>query len=329
MTSKSRVLSMLEGGLGEYLSGEELARQLGISRTAVWKSIEELRRDGYVIEAVTRRGYRLAAGTDVLSAEGIGLFLRPCAQPWQVVVLDTVGSTNRAMRERAQAGAPNGLVLAAEGQSEGRGRFGRPFFSPPGCGIYFSVLLRPRARAEAAALLTAGAAVAVCRAVQKLAGVRLQIKWVNDLLLEGKKVCGILTEAATDLESGSLEYVVLGVGLNYSTAPEQFPPELQGVASSLFPGGRGCPEGLSRNRLTAEILLELSQMLEDGLGRGCLAEYRERSAVLGREVWVLRDGGEEKGMALEIDGEGRLVIRREDGGEEALRSGEVSLRPIK
>lgn len=322
MTSKSGVLLALEQSRGEYLSGEELARRLGISRSAVWKAIEELRRDGCAVEAVTRRGYRLAAGTDLLSAEGIRAFL-PEGSPWQITCLETVGSTNRAARELAQSGAPHGTVVAADRQTEGRGRFGRSFYSPPGTGVYLSAVLRPAVTAEEAGLLTAGAAVAVCRAVRALSAAEPQIKWVNDIFVQGRKAGGILTEAATSLESGMLEYAVLGVGLNCSLPSEGFPPELQDTAGPLFPAGVGEPP--SRNRLAAEVLVQLQRMLEEGLGRGCLEEYRVLSTVLGKDVWVLRGEDREEAHALEIDDEGRLVVQTKEGIRR-LRSGEVSLR---
>lgn len=323
MTSKSAVLLELERCRGEYISGEELARQLGISRSAVWKAIEELRREGCAVEAVTRRGYRLAAGTDILSAEGIRLLL-PEDTFWSITCLDTVESTNQTAKELAQSGALHGTVVAADGQTGGRGRFGRTFYSPRGAGVYLSAVLRPGVTAEETGMLTIGAAVAVCRAICALSPASPQIKWVNDILIGGRKVGGILTEAASGLESGMLEYAVVGIGLNYTTALEDFPPELQSTAGSLFP--KGAPEGLGRNRMSAEILRQLERMAKEGLGRGCLEEYRARSAVLGKKVWVLRGGRQEEATAVEIDGRGRLVVRWKNGGTESLRSGEVSLR---
>lgn len=323
MTSKSAVLLELERCRGGYLSGEELARQLGISRSAVWKAIEELRREGYAVEAVTRRGYRLAAGTDILSAEGIRRLL-PEGAFWSITCLDAVESTNQTAKGLAQSGAPHGTVVAADSQTGGRGRFGRSFYSPPGVGLYLSAVLRPGVTAEETGMLTIGAAVAVCRAICALSSASPQIKWVNDILIEGRKVGGILTEAASGLESGMLEYAVVGIGLNYTTALEAFPPELQNRAGSLFP--KGAPEGLGRNRMAAEILKQLARIADEGLGRGCLEEYRTRSAVLGKKIWVLRGEKQEEATAVEIDEGGRLVVRWGDGRTESLRSGEVSLQ---
>lgn len=326
MTSKSAVLSELERCRGEYISGEELARQLGISRSAVWKAIEELRREGCSVEAVTRRGYRLAAGSDILSAEGIRLLL-PQDTFWKVSCMDRVESTNQTAKELAQSGAPHGTVVMADSQSGGRGRFGRSFYSPPGVGIYLSAVLRPGVTAEETGMLTIGAAVAVCRAICALGSASPQIKWVNDILIAGRKVGGILTEAASSLESGTLEYAVVGIGLNYTTAAEAFPPKLRDSAGSLFPGG--APEGFGRNRMAAEILRQLARMVDEGLGRGCLEEYRARSVLPGKKIWVLRGGKRKPATAVEVDDRGRLVVRWENGGTESLRSGEVSLQSEK
>ena len=202
---KQEVLAALDAARGRYISGQELAAQLGVSRTAVWKAVAALRRDGIPIKAVTNRGYTLAQSVDVLNAAAVAVLLdEATVKALQIEVVDRLPGTNAALRSRADAGAREGLVLIAQAQSAGRGRGGHSFYSPPG-GLYMSILLRPEIGARQAVGLTAMAAVAAARAAERLCGVPITIKWVNDLWKNGKKVCGILTEAALDLESGMLD----------------------------------------------------------------------------------------------------------------------------
>lgn len=193
---KQEVLAALDAARGRYISGQELAAQLDVSRTAVWKAVAALRRDGIPIKAVTNRGYTLAQSVDVLNAAAVPAQLdEATVKALQIEVVDRLPGTNAALRSRADAGAREGLVLIAQAQSAGRGRGGHSFYSPPG-GLYMSILLRPEIGARQAVGLTAMAAVAAARAAERLCGVPITIKWVNDLWKNGKKVCGILTEAA-------------------------------------------------------------------------------------------------------------------------------------
>ena len=192
----------------------------------------QLRAQGYLIESVTNKGYRLSSRSDVLSEAGVERYLK--ATGLRIQVVDRVDSTNSAMKRMAAEGAPHGSVLIANEQSAGRGRMGRSFYSPPGTGIYMSLLLRPHTDAQRATLVTASAAVAVAEAIEQLAGEPVQIKWVNDIFLDDKKISGILTEAAFGLESGVPEYVVVGVGINACAPEGGFPPELAEIAGSLW-----------------------------------------------------------------------------------------------
>ena len=199
MATKERLLALLETHKGEYLSGEELAEQLNISRTAVWKAVKSLRSAGYKIQAAQNRGYCLDASTDVLDVQGIRNYLEPCAQGCQLELVHCTASTNPQVRQRAAGGAAEGLVILANQQTKGRGRMGREFYSPPDTGLYMSLLLRPGAIPPAQAIhITTMAAVAACLAIDALCPRPPQIKWVNDILLGGQKVCGILTEGSFD-----------------------------------------------------------------------------------------------------------------------------------
>lgn len=227
--TKQALLQALSGAEGRYISGEQLAQTLGVSRAAIHKAAAALTAQGYTLEAAPRRGYRLLGG-DPFCADAVGEYPAP------VYVHERLDSSNQTAKRLALAGAPHGTLVLAGQQSAGRGRMGRRFESPAGKGIYLSLVLRVPVPASEALGVTVGAAVAVARAVQKLCGIELGIKWVNDLYYQGKKVCGILTEAGTSVESGLLEWLVVGIGLNLTTTPADWPEELARTAGSLFPG---------------------------------------------------------------------------------------------
>lgn len=310
-TTRQALLQALSAAGGAYISGQQLAGQLGVSRAAVHKAAAVLTAQGYALEAVSRRGYRLLGG-DPFCAEAVGPYPAP------VQVYDTLESSNRTAKLLALDGAPHGTLVLTAHQSAGRGRLGRVFESPSGKGVYLSVLLRPAASAQTA---TIGAAVAVCRAVQELCGLELGIKWVNDLYYQGKKVCGILTEAGTDLESGRLEWLVVGIGLNLTSRPEDWPEELRPIAGSLYPGG---PAPVSRAALAGAIARELLGLCP---AFDCLDEYRARCFVPGHWVTVCTGTESYAAKAVVIDDAGRLIVQREGGRTEALCHGEVSIRP--
>lgn len=319
--AKQTILRLLEQSRGVSLSGEQIAQELNISRAAVWKAVNQLKKEGYRIEAVQNRGYRLDPDSDLLSAEGIRSRL-PFNLP--LFLEQSLPSTNQAAKKLAIEGAAHGTTVLASGQTAGRGRLGRTFFSPVGAGLYMSVLLRPEIGSADAVLVTIAAAVAVCLAVEETTGIQLGIKWVNDLLLGKKKVGGILTEGITAFESGAVEAVVVGVGLNLTDAP--FPPELDGIACSLFGSGRPCA---TRNELAAAILRHLFFFAEDFPARLYLDEYRRRSTALGRQIEICGQGVPPRtARAVSVADDGGLTVRYPDGREETLRWGEISIRPL-
>ena len=229
MRIQDAVLDALEKNRGEYLSGEQLASSLGVSRNAVWKAIQKLEEAGHKIRAVPKRGYTLAPESDVLTVQSVSRFL-DTDMPVYLQVQTEVTSTNTLLKAQAEQGAPEGTVLIAESQTAGKGRLGRHFTSPPGTGIYFSLLLRPHCTAEKSLFITTTAAVAVCEAIEQVTGLNPQIKWVNDVYLNEKKVCGILTEASVDFENGGLNWAVLGIGINIAVPEEGFPEEIRSIA---------------------------------------------------------------------------------------------------
>lgn len=318
MSIKSELLYTLEQQQGNYLSGEALARSLSCSRTAVWKAIEQLRAEGYPIEATTRRGYALSPSSDHLSKEALqSCLLSPIGE---IFVEDSVSSTNTMLKQKVlkQPNLPHGSIFLANTQTDGHGRYKREFFSPPDTGLYCSILLRPSMTPNQGFLLTTCAAVAVCRAVETLYGVSLSIKWVNDLFLNGKKVGGILTEAVSDFESGNIDFVIVGIGLNLLYPKDGFPKDLEQKAGVIFPEKKP-PK---RNRLAAEILTELLQETEHPV---LSPEYIRRSLVLNRKVTFTYGQTSQKVTILSILPNGSLLAEFEDGHQETLFYGEISL----
>lgn len=305
----------------EAISGSTLARNLGVSRNAVWKAIESLRAEGYDIQAATNRGYTLAAGADVLNRVEIARWLKEGEIGTPMEIYDEIDSTNNRAKQLAMQGAAHGTVVLARQQTVGRGRFGRKFFSPENSGVYISFVLRPSLPAERAVMITSMAAVAVARAMERVADVKASIKWVNDVYLGTKKACGILCEAGLDFESGQMQYVVAGIGVNVGRM--DFPPELREIATSI---SNECGRDISRSRFCAELINEMNALYPQLESGAFMAESRARSNVIGRDIVVLR--GEERypATAVDIDDRGNLLVRREDGSEAVLQSGEISVR---
>lgn len=320
MSTKEHLLALLEEHRGAPLSGEALARQLGISRTAVWKAMRELRGQGHHIEAVQNKGYTLCPESNVLSEQGVRQYLRHTLP--RLVVEQTLVSTNLTAKQLAAGGAPHGALVAANYQTGGRGRRGRSFASPPGTGLYLSMVLRRALPMQSAVLITSAAAVAVCRALEAISGKQLDIKWVNDLYFHGKKCCGILTEAAADMESGGVDYLVVGIGVNLYEPEGGWPAELRDIATAVFTPD----EAVNRCRLAAAIADELLTLYDALPDTAFLEEYRARNIVPGRDVLILQNGRSRPAHALAITDDGHLLVRLPDGSEETLSFGEISIR---
>lgn len=318
---KERLLPLLSDREDKFLSGAEAAKKLGVSRAAVWKAVTSLRKDGYDIEAVTNRGYRISAG-DALSAEKITENLGKLADRLKIEVKSSVPSTNALLKEQAAEGAPEGTVLIASEQTAGRGRFSRRFYSPAGSGVYMSILLRPDIPCESAVLITTAAAVAAAEAAEALSGRRAGIKWVNDVLIGGRKICGILTEASVNIESGVLDYAVVGIGINAYAPKEGFPPEISETAAAVFEERRN---GLM-SQLAAEVLRGFYKYYEKIGSRECLDAYRKRCVAAGKKITVFSAGKPRSALALDIDDRYRLHVRFADNSEEYLSSGEISIK---
>ena len=324
--SREKVYALLRQRTGEFFSGEELSRTLGISRAAVWKAIDSLRRDGYTIEARKSQGYRLVAAPDALVEREIRRYLSPDVSCPDLHCLQEVDSTNSYLKREAMNGAPHGTIAVANCQTAGRGRMARRFQSPPDCGVYLSILLRPELMPEQLMGATGMAAVAVCDAVEKVAGVRPQIKWTNDLILHGRKLGGILTEMALEGETGRTEFLIIGAGVNVRQSQEDFTPEVAEIATSL------AAEGYEASRpALAAALIEAFYRLGRDLGgdiTSWVEAYRRDCVTIGKEVRLLWSENQERALALNVDGQFGLVVRREDGTETTVRTGEVSVRGL-
>lgn len=326
--SKQDILHILEENPGCYVSGEDLARRLGLSRAAVWKSIRVLREEGYRIASRTNNGYCLEESGDALEEDKIRAGLRAERLGTKIMLYKMVDSTNTRLREEAFAGAPEGTVVISEEQSAGKGRLGRSFHSPPRNGIYMSILLRPEMPFDRIHFLTILAAVCVVEAIRVVAGVEAQIKWVNDVLIGGNKVCGILSEASVEGESGRLSFVVVGIGINVGTTSEF--PALQGnVASALGDVAGTRP---ARCALIAEVLNQMEHYyypyLETQDSSAFLERYRDSLCLLGESVSVTQGNESYLATAVELSTNGGLIVKMPDGTVRELTSGEVSVRPV-
>jgi BirA family biotin operon repressor/biotin-[acetyl-CoA-carboxylase] ligase len=320
MAMKDRILDFLRGG--GFVSGEDLSVRLKVSRTAVWKNINSLREQGYEIDSVTNRGYRLVSCPDVLTPGEISPGLNTRLLGTKVYCFDSVDSTNEEAKRQALAGAPDGSVFVSERQTGGKGRLGRGWNSPPGTGLWFSVLLRPGsvpARVSATTLL---AGYAVRSAIRESTDCPAMIKWPNDIVIGPRKVCGILTEMSAEMER--VEFVVVGIGVNVNNA--QFPEGLKEKATSLF---LQCGKTVRRTALLGEILRRFEKLLEenrDGLSSAFLAEYKKSCVSLNRTVSFERNGFAASGTAVDISPEGELVVAMPDGTLTTVYSGEVSVQ---
>jgi BirA family biotin operon repressor/biotin-[acetyl-CoA-carboxylase] ligase len=304
--SEELVLAFLAEAGDGFVSGEAISDKLGLSRAAVWKHVEALRGRGYRIDALPARGYRLREIPDRLTA----LELRPLLGTHDLGQVlhcrEELPSTNDLAKELAEDGAAHGEVVVAERQTAGRGRRGRSWASPAGKNLYFSVVLRPDLPPQRAAEVTLVASVALCHAVRQ-AGVEAGIKWPNDLVAGGRKLCGILTEMAADPDQ--VQWVVLGVGVNLNSSPEDFPPDVRDLATSVS-AERGQP--VPRALFAAATLSLLEEWLDRHAAEGFApirAEWRTLSDTLGREVRVRVDGEEVEGVAEDIDEGGALLVR--------------------
>ena len=307
------------------LSGEEISRQLEVSRTAIWKHIQTLKNEGYDIESVPKKGYILKESPNRLFPQEILSRLQTRWLGHNICYRDSIDSTNTLAKGLANEGCPNGLVVVAEEQGAGKGRLSRGWISPYAKGIWFSVVLKPPFLPQEASKCTLLAAVAVVKAVNKIAGVHAAIKWPNDILLMGRKLVGILTEM--NAEFGHINYVVIGTGINTNATPDDYPEDVKDIAVSV---ADAATEQFTRVDLLCDILKNMEDLYEKALLDGfapILEEWRKYSCTLGQEVKVMAPDCTYFGKAEDIDEDGLLIVRKVDGTLEKVMAGDVSIRP--
>ena len=323
MSTKEKVLQYLEQHKGESISGQDLADKLEVSRTSVWKAINGLKKEGYQIEATTNKGYQLSIDTDLLSEAAIVPLLSEALKGHRVIAHKTIDSTNLEAKRIVNEDPTFEGVILSEEQTKGRGRLGRVFYSPSESGLYMSLVLKPVADLDNATLITTAAAVAVCQAIETLTGKKPQIKWVNDIFLDGRKVCGILTEGIMDMESRTIGTIILGIGLNFREPETDFPDEIQSIAGTLFDKKNAA---VTRNQMVAEILNRFYLLYPDLVKRSYLDEYRKRCFVLGEQVTFPQGNETIEAKAIAIDNDGGLVVALPNGKTKILTFGEISIK---
>ena len=322
---RKRILELLRNNGDEPVSGEELSRQLEVSRTAIWKHIQTLKNEGYEIESVPKRGYILKEAPNRLFPQEIASRLQTKWLGHSICYRDSVDSTNNLGKALANSGCENGLLVVAEEQVGGKGRLSRGWISPYAKGIWFSLVLKPPFLPQEASKCTLLAAVAVVKAINSLDGVNAAIKWPNDILLLGRKLVGILTEM--NAEFGHINYVVIGIGINTNAVADDYPEAVKPLAVSVADAAK---EPFIRADLLCAILKNMEDLYETALEKGfspVLDEWRQYSCTLGQQVKVIAPDCTYFGKALDIDEDGLLIVRKEDGSLEKVVAGDVSIRP--
>jgi BirA family transcriptional regulator, biotin operon repressor / biotin---[acetyl-CoA-carboxylase] ligase len=320
---KEALLHMLKESEGDFVSGQQISEHLKCSRTAIWKHISELRKSGYTIEAVQKRGYRLLSSPDLVTSEEVSLYIGKGVFGKKVVYEATVKSTQEIAHSRAREGADEGTIVIADEQTGGRGRMGRQWQSPSGTGIWMSLILRPKIPLQKSPQLTLLIAVAVSKAIEKVTGIEASIKWPNDLLINGKKVAGILTELQA--EADSIHSVIVGIGINVNQGSEHFSEEISNIATSLaIEGGKT----FKRAELVGAILSEVETLymnyLESGFGMIKLL-WEARAFSLGKRITARSVSGTITGYAKGITDEGVLVLEDDFGKIHSIYSADIEI----
>ena len=321
---KEQIIRFLQTSDG-FVSGQEICNALGISRTAVWKYMNALREEGYEIESVTRKGYRLLQSPDLLRFQEIKAAIPGGLLGGEIRVFDTIDSTNEEAKRAALSGAPDGSLYVADNQSKGKGRRGRNWVSPKGKDIFFTLLLRPDLAPEDASMLTLVAALAGVNAAGRYTGADFQIKWPNDIIINGKKICGILTEMS--LEMSEIDYVIVGIGWNLNRT--EFDEDIKSMASSvLLETGHPVNRAGFLAVFVEEFMALYSRFLEQRDLGFCMGDYNRRLINIGREVKVIQKQEEFIYLSKGINERGELLVEDKQGNQKTILSGEVSVRGL-
>ncbi|MCQ2543221.1 MAG: biotin--[acetyl-CoA-carboxylase] ligase [Lachnospiraceae bacterium] len=331
MSTKEKVYDILKESGSNFISGEEIANRIYVTRAAVWKAIKSLEKEDIKIEAITNKGYRLMETEKIINKAAIFNEINTEYAEFEylkdihIEAFQTVGSTNDLAREYANNGEKE-AVFIADCQTKGRGRKGRDFYSPTSTGLYMSFLLFPHTDFAHATNYTCMAAECICRAIKKVTGIDTKIKWVNDIYYNDKKIAGILTEGIASLEDGRLSHVIIGAGINIYTPYDGFPDDIKKKAGALLANN---VDSEVRDRLAGAIIGEFYKSYKEPDKYPFFEGYKEKSMLVGNYVKILPygDSKEKNDYALVtgIDDECRLLIKYEDGRTDALSSGEVSV----
>lgn len=318
---RDKVINIILDNNKEFISGEEISKRLGITRSAVWKHIKSLKEEGYNIESINKKGYRLVEKPkDLLSAQNIGYGLNTRFVGKHIIHLETIDSTNSYAKQIASEQS-NGTVIISEEQTKGRGRLGRLWDSKAYEGIWMSIILKPEMLPYKAPFLTIIAGVSIAKALNNL-GVNVGIKWPNDLILNDKKLCGILTELSAEIEQ--INHIVLGIGMNVKN--KSFPSEIENIATSLYKEGYE----ISRVDIVREILVQLEKYymdyINDNNNEEIIDLYKEYSVVLNKKIYILKNDEKELVECVDINLYGNLIVKKKDGSIIEIMSGEVSIR---
>ena len=311
MYIKENIIRILECNNGKFISGERLANELNVSRTAIWKAIKLLKSEGYKINAISNKGYALSKENDILSSIIIKSNMNKYEDKFNFSIYKTVESTNIIARNLAINNADTGTVVIAEGQTAGYGRNGKSFFSPYGTGIYMSIVLNLKKEKKDfnSSFITIAVAAAVSKAIEEITNKKTKIKWVNDIFIDDKKVCGILTEGAFSFEDRKLDYAVIGIGINVNFPKNGFPKDIDDIAISLNNDINN--KSSIRNILIAKILENIWEYHFENIN--FYDEYKSRSLLIGKKVSIKLKGEEKIVKVLDIDESFHLVIEFDDG----------------
>lgn len=324
---RKKILEVLINEKDTFISGEELSNSIGVSRTAVWKHIKKLKEEGYKIESVPKRGYKLIDEGDILDSNILSINMKSKIIGNNIIHFDTIDSTSNYAKSIALKGAKEGTVVIAEEQTSGRGRLGRQWLSPKGQGIWMSIILRPNITPTHAMKVTQIAAASTLLALRKFVSKDISIKWPNDIVLNKKKVCGILTEMSAEINK--VNFVVVGIGVNANIDEVNIPIELQDKAESL---NKYLDEELSRKDIVNEILYEFEKLYLDFIESRSIKKSidicRKYSATLNKNIRIIDNESEARAYALDLNEDGELIVKYEDGTIDKVYSGEVSVRGL-
>lgn len=319
MSTKELIISILENNKGQYLSGEIIGKNLNISRAAVSKAIKELKSSGYNILSVNKKGHCIPLQSNILSSIEIKKNLKYCNE---IIIKNSLDSTNNYGKSLLIENPSHGTTIIANEQTNGRGRKGRYFFSPKDTGIYMSIILKPELISLDSPLkVTIATAVALTKSIDELCNKNTLIKWVNDIYIDGKKIAGILTEATTDFESGTIQNIIIGIGINFNTSI--FPEELLPIARSIFSKE---DYSVNRNELIARIINEIMDIIRDLNNENIIKKYREKSFLIGRDIVFYEKENEIFARVLDINENGYLLVETTSGSKKTLSAGEVNIK---